>query len=265
MEINIINILAYFLIYSFIGWILESVLKTILEKKFVNSGFLYGPFCPIYGIGAIIMYLGLGEFKEFPILVFILGFLILSIWEYIVGWGLEKVFNTKYWDYSQNKFNIKGRVCLLNSLIWGILGIIFTYIVHPFIESKIAQIPEGIILYILIVVYTYLIIDATISIIKIRNITIKVEKIREIGETIKEKLEKLEELKKIGEGAKQSNLESLQTIINDLKLKQKKLRLKLYKHVYRLKRAFPTMKSEVISQILNDKIKILKRKRKTKE
>ncbi len=265
MEINIINILAYFLIYSFIGWILESVLKTILEKKFVNSGFLYGPFCPIYGIGAIIMYLGLGEFKESPILVFILGFLILSIWEYIVGWGLEKVFNTKYWDYSQNKFNIKGRVCLLNSLIWGILGIIFTYIVHPFIESKITQIPEGIILYILIVVYTYLIIDATISIIKIRNITIKVEKIREIGETIKEKLEKLEELKKIGEGAKQSNLESLQTIINDLKLKQKKLRLKLYKHVYRLKRAFPTMKSEVISQILNDKIKILKRKRKTKE
>lgn len=265
MEINVINILVYFLIYSFMGWILESVLKTIVEKKFVNSGFLHGPFCPIYGIGAIIMYLGLGEFKGSPILVFTLGFLILSIWEYIVGWGLEKVFNTKYWDYSHNKFNIKGRVCLLNSLIWGILGVIFTYIVHPFIEEKIDHIPQGITLYIIIIVYTYLIIDAIISIIKVRNITIKVEKIKELGETIREKLEKLEELKKIGEEAKQSNLESLQTIINDLKLKQKKLRLKLYKHIYRLKRAFPTMKSEIISQILNDKIKILKRNKRKKE
>ena len=126
MDIDIIKILTYFIIYSFLGWLLESVFKTILEKKIVNSGFLHGPFCPIYGIGAIIMYLGLNNFSKYPILVFILGFLILSIWEYIVGWGLEKLFNTKYWDYSKNKFNIKGRVCLMNSLFWGVLGMIFT-------------------------------------------------------------------------------------------------------------------------------------------
>ena len=89
MDIDIIKILTYFIIYSFLGWLLESAFKTILEKKIVNSGFLHGPFCPIYGIGAIIMYLGLNNFSEYPILVFILGFLILSIWEYIVGWGLE--------------------------------------------------------------------------------------------------------------------------------------------------------------------------------
>jgi len=265
MNISVINVLSYFLLYSFIGWVLESVLKTIIEKKPVNSGFLHGPLCPIYGIGAIIMYLGLGMFKSYPVLVFISGFVILSIWEYFVGWALEKLFNTKYWDYSQNKFNIKGRVCLLNSFFWGVLGTIFTYIVHPFIESKIILVPQGILLYILIISYACLIVDATISIIKVKNITIKVAKLKEIGEMIKEKLEHLENLKENGTENKQTNIESLQNLIDELKLKQTKLRLKLYRHARRLRKAFPTMKSEVITEILNDKIKnmkIIKRKKK---
>lgn len=265
MNINIIEILSYFIIYSFLGWILESVFKTILAKKIINSGFLHGPFCPIYGVGAIIMYLGLSNFKEYPILVFILGFLILSIWEYIVGWGLEKVFDTKYWDYSQNKFNIKGRVCLMNSMFWGILGIIFTYVIHPFIEEKITYIPQEILLYIIIIIYAYLLIDAITSSVKVKNITIKVKKIHEIGETIKEKLEKLEKLKELGADIKQNNIDTLQKAIDDLKLKQNRLKLKLYRHIYRLKNAFPTMKSETISRILKEKAKILKRNKKTKE
>lgn len=265
MNIDIIKVFAYFIIYSFLGWILESVFKTISEKKPVNSGFLHGPFCPIYGIGAIIMYLGLGGFSEYPVVVFILGFIILSIWEYIVGWLLEKLFNTKYWDYSQNKFNIKGRVCLMNSIFWGILGMIFTYVIHPFIESKMAYIPRGIILYILIIVYAYLLTDTIISIIKVKNITIKVKKIHEIGETIKEKLENLEKLQNIGPDVKQTSIESLQKVIDDLKLKQNKLKIKLYKHVYRLKKAFPTMKSEIITEALNEKIKQWKSNKKTKE
>jgi len=265
MDIDIIKILTYFIIYSFLGWLLESVFKTILEKKIVNSGFLHGPFCPIYGIGAIIMYIGLNNFSEYPILVFILGFLILSIWEYIVGWGLEKLFNTKYWDYSKNKFNIKGRVCLMNSLFWGALGMIFTYIIHPFIESKIAYIPRGILLYILIIVYAYLLVDAVISIIKVKNIKIKVNKIQEIGETIKEKLENLEKLKNLEKDIKQTNIEALQKVIDDLKLKQNKLKFKLYRHIYRLKKAFPTMKSDIITEALNEKIKTWKRNKKTKE
>ena len=262
MDINIFKLLLYFIIYSFFGWILESVFKTIVSKKMVNSGFLHGPFCPIYGIGAIIMYLGLSTFKNYPVLVFILGFLILSIWEYIVGWGLEKAFNTKYWDYSKNKFNIKGRVCLMNSIFWGVLGIIFIYIIHPFIEEKITYIPPGILLYIIIIAYAYLSIDAITSIIKVKNITIKVEKIHEIGETIKEKLEKLEKLKELGEDIKQNNIDTLQKAIDDLKLKQNKLKIKLYRHIYRLKNAFPSMKSDIITGILKEKVKILKRNKK---
>lgn len=264
MKTEIINILMYLILYSFLGWVLESIYKTYMQKKVVNSGFLHGPFCPIYGIGAIIMYIGLGHFKETPILVFTLGIIILSIWEYIVGWGLEKIFNTKYWDYSQNKYNIQGRICLKNSIYWGILGIVFTYIVHPFIQGKLLYIPKGIQLYLIIIIYTYILIDFIISVIKVKNISVKFEKVKEIGENIKEKLEHLEKVKS-QIGSKQNNIDSLQKVIDELKLKQKKLRLKLYRHTNRLKKAFPTMKSEIITEILNQKIKNLKMNKKTRE
>ena len=81
--IQILKLLLYFIVYSFFGWVIESVFKTVLEKKWVNSGFLYGPFCPIYGFGAIIMMLVLNPFKDNIILLFFAAFFILSIWEYI--------------------------------------------------------------------------------------------------------------------------------------------------------------------------------------
>ena len=110
------NILLYFIIYSFLGWCLESVYKTILEKRFVNSGFLYGPLCPIYGFGAVIMILIFGLLPQNVFIIFLSSMILLTIWEYIVGVILEKLFKTKYWDYSNVKFNINGRVCLKNSI-----------------------------------------------------------------------------------------------------------------------------------------------------
>jgi len=116
----ILDLLFYFFLYSIIGWILESVYKSVLDKKMINSGFLYGPYCPIYGFGAVIMLLFLNKFENNIFLLFLTAFIILTIWEYIVGIFLEKVYHTKYWDYSTYRFNIKGRVCLLNSFYWGI-------------------------------------------------------------------------------------------------------------------------------------------------
>ena len=121
MNFQIFELLTYFIIYSFAGWVMESIFRSICEKKFINTGFLKGPFCPIYGIGAIIIYVFLSGFKDNIFLLFLMGFIVLSIWEYIVGVLLEKVFNTKYWDYSDHKFNFQGRVCLTNSIYWGFL------------------------------------------------------------------------------------------------------------------------------------------------
>ena len=99
IDINIFQLITYFIIYSFLGWVMESIVRTIAEKKIINTGFLYGPFCPIYGFGAIIMLLFLKTFDKNWIILFLASFVILSLWEYLVGVLLEKMFHTKYWDY----------------------------------------------------------------------------------------------------------------------------------------------------------------------
>ena len=144
---TILYFLTYFIIYSFAGWVLESVSKSIAQKKLVNSGFLNGPICPIYGFGALIMLLSLNALKEKPLILFIAAFIMLSAWEYIVGVLLEKIFKTKYWDYSHLKFNFQGRICLKNSIYWGILGVVFICYIHPFIESYIKTIPIDLLLF----------------------------------------------------------------------------------------------------------------------
>lgn len=105
------NVILYFIIYSFLGWCLESVYKTIIFKKPTNSGFLYGPFCPMYGIGAVIM-LYASKLSNNIFITFIMATLIFTAWEYIVAVILEKLFKTKYWDYSNLRFNFQGRICL---------------------------------------------------------------------------------------------------------------------------------------------------------
>ncbi len=246
--IYISKFIMYFIVYSFFGWVMESILKTIIQKKPVNSGFLYGPFCPIYGFGAIIMFAFLQSFKENVVVLFIIAFFILSIWEYIVGWALEKIFNTKYWDYSENKFNIKGRVCLMNSLSWGLLGVTFIRYIHPFIIEKIDIIKTNDLLFLTITLSVIIIVDLIISIIKIKNISLNLEKLKEITSTIKEKIEELE-TKQIGKESLQINKETLLQAIEELKYRQTKIKRKLIKQTSRLKKAFPSMKSDVIEKI----------------
>jgi uncharacterized membrane protein len=237
----LVKIIAYFIIYSFFGWIMESALKTYVQKKFVNSGFLYGPYCPIYGFGAVFMYLFFQGLKNNIILLFIIAVFTMSLWEYIVGWLLEKIFHTKYWDYSNNKFNISGRVCLTNSICWGILGVIFIEALHPFIIEKIDLIQANILTFNVIMICIVMIIDTIVSIVKVTNITSKLEKLKEITETIKEKIEELDK--------KQVNKESIQAVIDELKYKQTTLRRKLIRQTNHLKKAFPTIKSDAIERL----------------
>lgn len=237
----ITKIIAYFIIYSFLGWVMESVLKTYVQKKPVNSGFLYGPFCPIYGFGAVFMFLCLHRFENNIILLFIIAFFTLSLWEYAVGVLLEKLFQTKYWDYSENKFNIKGRVCLLNSLFWGFLGVIFIKFMHPWISEKIGLISTNILTFNVIMITIAMIVDTIVSAIKVSNIKGKLDKLKEITESLKEKLEELE--------VKQVNKENLQKVIEELKHKQADLKRKLLRQTERLKKAFPTIKSDTIEKI----------------
>ncbi|MCD8352923.1 MAG: hypothetical protein LUC47_01210 [Clostridiales bacterium] len=121
----------YFVWYSVLGWMMETTYCSIMQKHFVNRGFLHGPFCPIYGVGALLMVLGLSHFMGNIPLFLVASIVTMSAWEYFVGWVLETTTHIKYWDYSNEKYNLKGRICLKHSLIWGGVTYVALYWIHP--------------------------------------------------------------------------------------------------------------------------------------
>lgn len=259
MESSFFEILTYFIIYSFLGWILETVFRSICEKKLINTGFLYGPFCPIYGLGAIIMYLLLNDHKGQYISIFCIAIVVLTIWEYIVGVFLEKTFKTKYWDYSDHKLNFQGRVCLINSIFWGLLGIAFINFIHPFIVQYISQIDINILKIVIYLCSILVAIDVIISVVKVSNIKSTLTKIEEINKEIKEKLKEIKDIGKT-DIDKVKFISNIQNIVNKLEKKRNRTLIRLYKYVYRLKKAFPAINTKEITEILNKKILVKKHK-----
>lgn len=136
--ISIWRIFAYFVIYSFIGYIIETlyafVLYGVIESR---QSFLYGPFCSIYGLGAVVMICTLQYFGKDIHTLFLGGFLSGSITEYVVSFVGEKLLNTKWWDYSDKFLNINGRICLIYSIFWGLLGLYLIKVVNPLIDKLI--------------------------------------------------------------------------------------------------------------------------------
>lgn len=262
MDYTLFNLFVYFMFYSIAGWVLESVYRSFCEKRFVNTGFLNGPFCPIYGIGTIIMLLFLKDFQKNVILLFIISFLMLSAWEYVVGVLLEKIFKTRYWDYSDHKINIKGRVCLFNSVCWGIIGVLFIKYIHPFIEKKMELVNPFILKNVVLVITILFVIDTIISIVSTINIKIALQKIEELNNQIKEKLDEVKTL--TNKEIKTELVDGIQNKIDILKKKKNRLFRRLYKRVYRLKKAFPDLQSNEITEVLSKKIEFIK-KDKTKE
>lgn len=263
MKYQFFEILTYFVIYSFAGWIMESIFRSICEKRIVNTGFLKGPFCPIYGIGANIIYIFLLGFKDNIVLLFLMGCIVLTIWEYLVGVMLEKLFHTKYWDYSDHKFNIKGRVCLTNTIFWGILGVLFIKCIHPFVVDKIYYLDKIYLNTVICLISIIVIIDAITTIVKVKNLHVALKRIETLNMQIKEKIEEIKELSK--DKAKTEVTENVQKIIKKLDTKKNRIVRNLYKNVYRLKKAFPTIDSKEITEILNKKIEITKRVKKKRK
>ena len=259
MDNTFFYLLTYFVIYSFLGWILESIVRTICERKIINTGFLIGPFCPIYGFGAIIMILFLNGFKNNIFLLFFISIILLTSWEYIVGVLLETLFHTKYWNYSDHKFNYKGRICLTNSIAWGVLGVLFINYIHPFMIQILGYVDFIYIAIIATIIAVILLIDAIISVIKVKNIKSTLEKIEEINEQIKQKLAELKDKEKI------SANDNLQNLINKLKTRRDRTMKHLYRRAYRLKKAFPAIDTKEFTEILNKKIEFKQKKEKKGE
>ena len=133
-----------FLIYSFLGWCMEVCCSLIERKKFINRGFLLGPYCPIYGCGAILITFLLKDFTNMPLFLFLLTIVLCGTLEYLTSFLMEKIFHLRWWDYSKKKFNLHGRVCLETVIPFGILGSIIIYISNPFLLDKLRLIPNSI-------------------------------------------------------------------------------------------------------------------------
>ena len=163
-----------FLIYSFLGWCIETVGNLIQRHKFVNRGFLIGPYCPIYGGGALLITLLLKRFIDKPILLFVMAILLCGILEYITSFVMEKIFHLRWWDYSDKKININGRVCLNTIIPFGILGMIIIYWTNPFFMDKLNMLSSNnlnIAFYILFAIYTTDIIISLIILLRIKSTT----------------------------------------------------------------------------------------------
>ena len=158
----------YFIIYAFLGYLCEVVYVSAGTRRLTNRGYLYGPICPIYGIGALIVLLSLKWAYSMWYLVLPLGFILTTALEYIVSYLMEVIFHMRWWDYSKRKLNINGRVCLLNSTLFAGLVMLLVYVIHPFVERTLIKIiPNELTLYIIFgVLMTILIVDTIISTIK---------------------------------------------------------------------------------------------------
>lgn len=137
----VLDLFLYFIFYAFLGWVMETCYCSICERRLVPRGFLYGPICPIYGIGVLLMILFFTPLKRNLFLFYVVAVVVMSSWEYFVAWLLETTTHVKYWDYSQFRFNLKGRICLWVALVWGVLSYIVIFFIHPPVEALFAEIP----------------------------------------------------------------------------------------------------------------------------
>ena len=138
---SLYQVFAYFLIYSCLGWCLEVIYAAVTTGNLINRGFLNGPVCPIYGFGMVIVLFALTPLSHSLLLLYLGGVILPSALELVGGWALYKLYHTRWWDYSDDPFNIGGYICLEFSLLWGVGTLIVMKLVHPIIADAVALIP----------------------------------------------------------------------------------------------------------------------------
>lgn len=141
MYASVIQWIFYFFLYCFLGWIFESAVVSISQRRFVNRGFMKGPFLPIYGFGALTILIATLPVRACPAAVFAVGMLAATVLESGTGAAMERLFKVRYWDYSHRRFQLGGYICLRSSLAWGALSLLVDYCIHARIEALIARLP----------------------------------------------------------------------------------------------------------------------------
>ena len=183
-ELSLYQILAYFLIYSCLGWCVEVIYAAVTTGELVNRGFLNGPVCPIYGFGMILVLFALTPLEHSVLLLYIGGVILPSALELVGGWLLYKVYHTRWWDYSDYPFNIGGYICLEFCLLWGVGTLVMMKAVHPAIASLFALIPPVVGLILMLLLYLVYAADLVVTLVTAKGLVQDLETLEKVGDSI---------------------------------------------------------------------------------
>ncbi len=249
----------YFTIYSFIGWVCECIYCSIPAKKFINRGFLNGPFCPVYGVGGVLVILFLTPVQGNILALFLLGMLVTTVVEYLTSYLLETLFHMKWWDYSNMRLNLHGRVCLLNSTEFGLLSVVLMRLVHPRVTHLVEGLSTGWLLGLSIALAVYFVTDTAFTVYsilalkgKLRQVHDFWEELRERGDALKAQVkaqveqtldERWEDLRERGEERSQRWDEANEKRVQWLREHIREAQAQVKWHQRRLINAFPRLES----------------------
>nr|WP_317412640.1 putative ABC transporter permease [uncultured Solibaculum sp.] len=252
------QLIFYFAFYSIVGWVLECIYCSIGQRKVVNRGFLYGPWCPVYGFGAVALIVILSPLTSHPLLFVPLSILVTSVIEFITGWIFERVLHIKLWDYTGKFLSIKGYVCLKNSLIWGVLSALFVWFIHPQVEKIYLRLGSGVTYYGSLVILLVFSVDFLVSLIQSVKLS---EHLRVLEERMQEARQMLDRLKNVNDGQKallEKHAEKLRRLADQrIESTVKRFRLHL--------KAFPTMSSKTYPTSLKAAHEALKNRRRNRK
>lgn len=180
-----------FIIYAFLGWVIEEINEVVTTKKFVNRGFLIGPYCPIYGFGGLIITFLLTKYNNDLLILFVLSVVIFSCLEYFTSYLLEKLFDARWWDYTNRKYNLNGRICLETMIPFGLLGIFVIHYSNPFILKILTSLSSEAMSATCYTLFAIFFIDIIVSTIMLNSVKSDIEKVdkdntEEITKKVKE-------------------------------------------------------------------------------
>lgn len=243
------TVFLMFIIFSFAGWCSEVIYVGIIsEHKFVNRGFLYGPLCPIYGLGGLVILLLPPNLYSTWIPLFLASAVLCSAVEYFGSWLLEKMFHTLWWDYSHYKVNLNGRICLLNSVLFGIMGTAAIHFVIPFVMQFINWMGPVVCKILTAILGTIFTADGIFTIRRLVDFNTTMAKLQSFGENLKDTYGKenwfrgenlSEMLASIKEQAEKEKEKFSQSLLEKVELHQQR-----HANVEGLMKRFPTLKSK---------------------
>lgn len=189
LGVDLYHILSWFIVYSFLGWIWESCYVSAKSKRWVNRGFVTGPFVTIYGVGAVAVYVILRPLSGRILELYFSGVVVATLLEYVTGVLMEAIFHTNWWDYSDKKFNFQGKICLGSSIAWGFFTLILFYVLQPGVSDLVEWVPRRTGIVLVYVWLAYYVVDFSFSAAAAFDLRSKMQKLDGVWDDFQEYLQ----------------------------------------------------------------------------